>query len=47
MKDMASTGAILNVAGQIVCTIAVVFLLGLVWGIDLTVIPIELSRLFP
>ena len=47
MKDMAGTGAILNLAGQVVCTVVVVFLLGLIWGVDLTVAPIELSRLFP
>ena len=39
MKDMASTGLILNLIGQIVCTIVIVFLLSMLWGIDLTVWP--------
>ena len=39
MKDMATAGITLNVMGQIVCTLAIVYLLGWVWGVNLTVVP--------
>ena len=39
VKDMVSAGITLNIIGQIVCTLAVVYILGLVWGIDLRIVP--------
>jgi len=42
ISDMAKTGIILNVIAQIVCVIAIVYLLPFVWNVDLTVVPPEL-----
>jgi sodium-dependent dicarboxylate transporter 2/3/5 len=39
IKDMVKAGIILNVIGQIVCTLAVVYFLRLVWSVNLTVVP--------
>ena len=39
MKDMAGAGITLNIIGQIVGTLAVVYLLGWVWGVDLRIVP--------
>ena len=39
MKDMVGAGIILNIMGQIICTLAIVYLLNLVWGIDIKVAP--------
>jgi len=42
ISDMAKTGIILNIIAQLVCVIAIVYLLPLVWNVDLTVVPPEL-----
>jgi sodium-dependent dicarboxylate transporter 2/3/5 len=39
MTDMVGAGVSLNVIGQIICTIAIVYLLPLVWRLDLTSLP--------
>lgn len=39
IPDMVKTGFLLNIVGIILVTIAVYFLLPLIWGIDLTTIP--------
>ena len=39
VKDMAIAGVFLNIIGQIICVLAVVYLLPLVWGIDMMVFP--------
>ena len=42
IKDMAKTGIFLNIVAQIVCVIAIVYLLPLVWNVVLTIIPPEM-----
>ena len=39
VKDMAMAGIFLNIASQIVVVLAIVYLLPLVWGVDLTAVP--------
>ena len=39
VKDMAIAGIFLNIIGQIICVLAIVYLLPLVWGVDMTVFP--------
>lgn len=44
ITDMAKAGFVLNIIGIVLVTIAVVVLLPLVWGIDLTSFPPEFSK---
>jgi len=44
IKDMARSGILLNIAAQIICTLAIVYLLPLVWGIDLRYVPQEILQ---
>ena len=39
VKDMVIAGLFLNIIGQIICVLAIVYLLPLVWGVDMTVFP--------
>jgi len=47
IKDMARAGIILNIIAQIVCTLAIVYLLPLVWNVDLTAVPQEILQNIP
>ena len=39
VKDMAIAGIFLNIIGQIICVLAIVYLLPLVWGVDMMAFP--------
>ena len=43
IKDIVSAGALLNIIGQVICVLAIVYLLPVVWRVDLTVVPAVLN----
>lgn len=46
IKDMAKTGIFLNIIAQVVCVIIIVYLLPIVWNVDISVVPPELLEYY-